>query len=35
MTVVKPDYAYLGYAALITLFIPFVLHALITRGREI
>ena len=35
MAVVKPGYAYLGYAALITLFIPFVLHALITRGREI
>lgn len=35
MAVVKQGYAYLGYAALITLFIPFVLHALITRGREI
>ena len=35
MAVVKQGYVYLGYAALITLFIPFVLHALITRGREI
>ena len=35
MAVVKQGYAYLGYAALITLFISFVLHALITRGREI
>ena len=35
MAVIKQGYAYLGYAALITLFIPFVLHALITRGREI
>lgn len=35
MTVVSKGYAYLGYAALITLFIPFVLHAAVTRGREI
>lgn len=35
MTVVSKGYAYLGYAALITLFIPFVLHAVITRGSEI
>lgn len=35
MTVVSKGYAYLGYAALITLFIPFVLHAIVTRGREI
>ena len=35
MAVVKQGYAYLGYAALITLFIPFVLHAIITQGREI
>lgn len=35
MTVVSKGYAYLGYAALITLFIPFVLHAVVTRGREI
>lgn len=35
MAVVKQGYAYLGYAALITLFIPFVLHAIITRGRKI
>lgn len=35
MTVVSKGYAYLGYAALITLFIPFVLHAVITRGRDI
>lgn len=35
MTVVSKGYAYLGYAALITLFIPFVLHAVATRGREI
>lgn len=35
MAVVKQGYAYLGYAAFITLFIPFVLHAIITRGRVI
>ena len=34
MTVVSKGYAYLGYAALITLFIPFVLHAAVTRGRK-
>lgn len=35
MTVVKKGYAYLGYAALITLFIPFVIHAIGTKGKEI
>lgn len=35
MTVVKKGYAYLGYAALITLFIPFVVHAIGTKGKEI
>lgn len=35
MTVVKKGYAYLGYAALITLFIPMVLHAVKTKGKEI
>ncbi|NCC42822.1 MAG: hypothetical protein EOM18_04400 [Clostridia bacterium] len=35
MAVVKQGYAYLGYAALITLFIPFVIHAIATKGKEI
>ena len=35
MTVVSKGYAYLGYAALITLFIPFVLHWIATKGKEI
>ncbi|MDY3249601.1 MAG: hypothetical protein SOX32_04555 [Candidatus Choladocola sp.] len=35
MAVVKKGYAYLGYAALITLFIPFVIHAVATKGKEI
>ncbi len=35
MAVVKKGYAYLGYAALITLFIPFVIHAIATKGKEI
>ena len=35
MAVVKKGYAYLGYAALITLFISFVLHAIGTKGKEI
>ncbi len=35
MTVVSKGYAYLGYAALITLFIPFVIHAIGTKGKEI
>ena len=35
MTVVSKGYAYLGYAALITLFIPFVLHWIATKGEEI
>ena len=33
--VVAKGYAYLGYAALITLFIPFVLHFIKTGGKEI
>lgn len=35
MTVVSKGYAYLGYAAFITLFIPFVIHAIATKGKEI
>ncbi len=35
MAVVKQGYAYLGYAALITVFIPFVIHAIITKMKEI
>ena len=35
MAVVSKGYAYLGYAALITLFIPFVLHWIATKGEEI
>lgn len=35
MAVVSKGYAYLGYAAMITLFIPFVIHAIGTRGKEI
>ncbi|MCC8076220.1 MAG: hypothetical protein LIO95_09830 [Clostridiales bacterium] len=35
MAVVKQGYAYLGYAALITVFIPFVIHAIATKMKEI
>lgn len=35
MAVVKKGYAYLGYAAFITLFVPFVVHAVATKGKEI
>lgn len=35
MTVVSKGYAYLGYAAFITLFVPFVIHVIVTRGKEI
>ncbi|MCD8142355.1 MAG: hypothetical protein LUD83_03635 [Clostridiales bacterium] len=35
MAVVKQGYAYLGYAALITVFILFVIHAIATRMKEI
>ncbi len=35
MAVVKQGYAYLGYAAFITLFVPFVIHVIVTRGKEI
>ena len=35
MAVVSKGYAYLGYAALITLFIPFVVHALGSGMKEI
>ncbi|MCD8053570.1 MAG: hypothetical protein LUE23_01425 [Lachnospiraceae bacterium] len=35
MTVVKKGYAYLGYAAFITLFVPFIVHAIATKGKEI
>ncbi len=33
--VVAKGYAYLGYAAMITLFVPFVIHAVKTKGKEI
>jgi uncharacterized membrane protein YkvI len=35
MAVVSQGYAYLGYASLITLFIPFIIHMIRTRGKEI
>ena len=35
MTVVTKGYADLGYAAFITLFVPFVVHAVATKGKEI
>lgn len=35
MAVVKKGYAYLGYAALITVFIPFIIHAIVTKMKEI
>ncbi len=35
MAVVKQGYAYLGYAAFITLFVPFVIHVIVTKGKEI
>lgn len=35
MAVVKKGYAYLGYAAFITLFVPFVIHAIGTKMKEI
>lgn len=35
MAVVKKGYAYLGYAALITLFVPFIVHAVATKGKDI
>lgn len=35
MAVVKKGYSYLGYASLITVFIPFVIHAVVTRMKEI
>jgi uncharacterized membrane protein YkvI len=35
MAVVKKGYAYLGYAALITVFIPFIIHAIVTKFKEI
>ncbi len=35
MAVVKKGYAYLGYAALITVFLPFVIHAVVTKCRDI
>ncbi len=33
--IVKKGYAYLGYAAFITLFVPFIIHAIGTKGKEI
>ena len=35
MAVVSRGYAYLGYAAFVTLFVPFILHAAVTRMKEI
>lgn len=35
MAVVKKGYAYLGWASLITVFIPFVIHAIGTKMKEI
>lgn len=35
LAVVKQGYAYLGYAALITLFVPFIIHVIVTKGKEI
>lgn len=35
LAVVKQGYAYLGYAAFITLFIPFIIHVIVTKGKEI
>ncbi len=35
MAVVKKGYAYLGYAAFITLFVPFLIHMIATKGKEI
>ena len=35
LAVVKQGYAYLGYAAFITLFVPFIVHAIATKGKEI
>ena len=35
MTVVSKGYAYLGYAALITLFIPFVIRMVRFRFKDI
>lgn len=35
MAVVKQGYAYLGYASLITVFVPFVIHAIVTKFKEI
>lgn len=35
MAVVSKGYAYLGYAAMITLFVPFVVHVIATKGQEI
>ncbi len=33
--VVAKGYAYLGYAAFITLFVPFIVHCIRTKGKEI
>ena len=35
LAVVKQGYAYLGYAAFITLFIPFIIHVIVTKGKEV
>lgn len=35
MAVVKKGYAYLGYASLITVLIPFIIHAVVTKMKDI
>ena len=35
MAVVQKGYAYLGYASLITVFLPFVIHAIYTKMKDI
>lgn len=35
LAIVKQGYAYLGYAAFITLFVPFIVHAVGTKMKEI
>ena len=35
MAVVSKGYSYLGYVALLTQFIPFIVHFIGTRGKDI
>ncbi|MDT3843037.1 MAG: hypothetical protein LIV11_00405 [Bacillota bacterium] len=35
MAIVRQGYKYLGYAGFITLFVPFVIHMIVTRGKDI